>query len=62
MAKNQAPEETAPAEAAKNITVYATAHLSEDGVNYAPGDKLEVSEARAAALGKLVSLTAPSAE
>jgi hypothetical protein len=44
-------EETSTPEEVKTITVIARKSIYENGRTYAPGDKMEVTEERAAALG-----------
>lgn len=43
----------------KTVTVFAACHLSEDGCHYKPGDAMEVTEARADALGPCVTKSGP---
>lgn len=43
----------------KTVTVYAACHIVEDGNRYAPGEAMEVTEARAAALGDSVKASKP---
>lgn len=47
------------AEEVPTVTVYATCHLVEAGVRYAPGEAVITTAERAAALGDAVKATKP---